>query len=310
MLEWKQIALSDKARIKSSHTAETATVYGVFSADAEQSSRFLACMAGAETPPCGKVLLDGQAIAARRSRLGYFPAGAPFPDECTPAELLDFVARIKEVKPSDRFLAIGEMLAFAELSHKKQGLISSLTVAERTRLGIAQAYLASPDVLFLDCAASGLPASEIRSIKRMIRRLADRGACVFLSLARPADLFGIADRFLLVENGEVTSPLSRADVLSGSTLFLSFGKSSTGVEAFLYGTNHIHSCQALDRPSDEPAAYLVRSSRSGIAEAVANDLRSAGFDLLECREEPLGESERILRRACVSSSPKAKEDAK
>ena len=310
MLEWKRIVLADKARVASSHAVTAKTVYGVFSADAEQSSRFLACMAGAEAPLSGEILLDGHAISSRRARIGYLPAGAPFPGESTPAELLELVARVKGVKPSDRFLAIGEVLAFAELSHKKQSLISSLSAAERIRLGIAQAWLGSPDVLILDCIASGLPASDIRAIKRMVRRLAERGACVLLSLARPSDLFGMADRFLIVENGEVTPPLSRADVLSGSTLSLTLGRSSKDAESFLLGLHPVRSCRAVERSGDEPLTYLVRSCRSGIAETVADELRSAGFDLLECREEPLGESERILRRACVSSTPTAKEETK
>ncbi len=306
----EQLALTANARTKISLDAKPSTVYGVFSADPNESSRFLACLAGAETSLFGRVLIDGQALSSNRSRIGYLPNGNPFPREHTVWELFEFLAKMKGVKASDRFLSIGEALALVELSHAKKRLISSLTSAELTRLGVVQAWIGKPDVLILDCQTSGLPASEIRVLRRVIRRFADHGACVFLALARPGDLFGIADRFLVLDDGEVKGPLDHGEILSGSTVRLTALGEPRDLESFFDISEHICSYRMLDRAENTPIAYLLRSRRSGIADSLRSEMEQAGFDVGDCTEEPLGEAERILRRAGASAAPTAKEKTK
>ncbi len=291
-----------------SHNVNSSTVYGVFSADPIENSRFFSCLAGSESPFFGRVLLGGQEISAGRIKIGYFPSGNPFPREHTVEELLAFVAKLKGVKASGRFLAVGEALALTELSHIKQHLISSLSDAELCRLGVAQAWIGKPDVLLLDCRIAGLPASEIRFLRRTVRRIADHGgACVFLSLARPSDLFGIVDRFFVLENGETDGPLTHGEILSGSTVRVRADGDPAKLESLFAETEHIRAYRMLPAEGDTPPTYRLRSCRSGIARSLRDTMEASGFHVMECAEEPTSEAMRILRRSGVSITPNAKE---
>jgi ABC-type multidrug transport system ATPase subunit len=311
LLKTDPTALRKTACADISYKVNPSTVYGVFSADPTESSRFLSCLAGVEPSFFGRVLLGGQEMTPNRFKIGYFPSGNPFPREHTVGELLEFVAKLKGVKSSDRFLAVGEALALTELSHIKQRLISSLSGAELCRLGVAQAWIGKPDVLLLDCQVAGLPSSEIRFLRRVICRIADRGgACIFLSLARPSDLFGFADRFFVLENGEANGPLTQAEILSGSTVRVRVDGDIRKLESLFDRIEHIRSYRLLSNVGEALPIYRLRSCRSGIAESVRNAMEEAGFSVMECVEEPISETARILRRAGVSISPNAKEKAK
>lgn len=79
----------------------------------------------------------------------------------------------------------------------------ALSQGYRQRVALAIALLAAPCLLFLDEPTNALDPESILDLRRLIRSLADRGACVVVSSHLLRELEGVADRLLVMSAGRI-----------------------------------------------------------------------------------------------------------
>jgi ABC-2 type transport system ATP-binding protein len=132
----------------------------------------------------GRAYVNGHDVArdslnVRRS-IGYLPENVEFYDALTLHENLAFFARLSGIaKPGER---IGEVLRFLGFDgHETEGL-STFSKGMRQRVGIAQAILHKPSVLFLDEPTSGLDPTGVKMLRDTILRLnKEMGMTIFMN---------------------------------------------------------------------------------------------------------------------------------
>lgn len=116
---------------------------------------------------------------ARRS-LGYLPENVQFYDNLTAHENLRFFAQLSGLRrPERRISEVLEYLDFTQHEHSRLGTFSK---GMRQRVGIAQAILHQPRVLFLDEPTSGLDPEGVRQLREIIISLnRDLGMTIFMN---------------------------------------------------------------------------------------------------------------------------------
>ena len=141
------------------------------------------------------------AMAVRRS-IGYVPENVRLYDTFTTRENLMFFARLSAVDgPADRVAETLDFLGIADLAARRVGEFSK---GMRQRVGLAQAILHRPEVLFLDEPTSGLDPMGVKLLRRVIERLNADGMTIFMNthllgeVARTCTSIGILSHGRLV----------------------------------------------------------------------------------------------------------------
>ncbi len=135
-------------------------------------------------PSAGGAEVNGHDVArdsleVRRS-IGYLPENVEFYDALSLKENLAFFARLSGIaKPAGR---ISEVLSFLDFEGHDDERLSTFSKGMRQRVGIAQAILHEPSVLFLDEPTSGLDPTGVKMLRDTIIRLnRELGMTIFMN---------------------------------------------------------------------------------------------------------------------------------
>lgn len=140
-----------------------------------------------------------------RHRVGYLPEHPFFYDYLTAAEYLDYVGRI-----FGQSKAVRRERARALLERVRLASVADLPVRRYSkgmcqRLGIAQALMNDPELVFLDEPMSGLDPIGRRLVRDLILELKAQGRTVFFSTHILSDAETLCDRVALLRAGRLTS---------------------------------------------------------------------------------------------------------
>ncbi|WP_062461769.1 ABC transporter ATP-binding protein [Demequina soli] len=115
-----------------------------------------------------------------RASLGYLPENVTFYNDLTTMENLVFFARLSGLRrPEARIGEVLEFVGFTGHDHERVGTFSK---GMRQRVGLAQALLHRPAVLFLDEPTSGLDPEGVRALRELILRVnAEHGTTIFMN---------------------------------------------------------------------------------------------------------------------------------
>ncbi len=197
----------------------TGEVVGFLGPNGAGKSTTMKILTGSLAPSAGTVRIAGhdlmkEPLAVRR-RIGFMPEQVVLYSDQTVAELLDFVATMKEVPKAgrrDHLVRIIEQTGLQEVTGK---LVGSLSHGFRKRAGLAQALVGDPQVLILDEPTSGLDPHQIVEIRELIRRF--RGErTVMLSSHVLSEVEATCGRVLILDKGRLVgeqgaSGLTQAD---------------------------------------------------------------------------------------------------
>ena len=169
-----------------------------------QPTRGHGWVAGIETTSA-----DSQA----RRIFGYLPQTPSFYNWMTPLEYLDYCARLFELPPGQARQRITEVLRLVELEAAAKRKIGGFSGGMVQRLGIAQAMIHSPPVLFLDEPTSSLDPAGRYEVLDLINRL--RGeVTVFLSSHILTDIERVCDTVAILRAGELVLTAGRDELLN------------------------------------------------------------------------------------------------
>ncbi len=157
-------------------------------------------------PTGGTATVAGHDIVADsrgvRSAIGYLPESVQFYDELTLMENLRFFAKLSGIgKPDSR---IGEVLAFLDFEGHDHERLGTFSKGMRQRVGIAQAILHRPAVLFLDEPTSGLDPEGVRTLRETVVRLnAEWGTTIFMNTHLLAEVTRTCSSIGILRHGEL-----------------------------------------------------------------------------------------------------------
>lgn len=158
------------------------------------------------TPTSGTARVQGFDVVTQRhevtSQIGYLPAEVRMYPHMTARENLEFFAKLSGVV--DARSAALETLDYLECSDLADRRVGSFSTGMRQRVGIAQAIIHKPSVLFLDEPTSGLDPVGVRQLRDTILRLnSDLGMTVFMNTHLLSEVAKVCTTIGVLNHGEL-----------------------------------------------------------------------------------------------------------
>jgi len=138
-----------------------------------------------------------------RRHVGFLPENPYFYDFLTGEEFLDFYAKVSGVSAQERPDRIASLLEQVGLAHAGRARLRTYSKGMLQRVGIAQAIVHDPDIVFLDEPMSGLDPIGRKEIRDLILRLNGEGKTIFMNTHILSDVEMLCHRVAIIVEGEI-----------------------------------------------------------------------------------------------------------
>jgi ABC-2 type transport system ATP-binding protein len=182
---------------------EPRVIYGLLGQNGAGKTTLIKILLGITHASGGEAQLLGQAAGAVgvRKRVGYLPEDHHFPEYHTGYSLLDFYGSLLCVPRRERRRRAGEMLELVGLKGRMHYKVRTYSKGMKQRLGIAQALLHDPEVIFLDEPTDGVDPVGRREIRGLMQQLKEEGKTIFLNSHLLGEVELICDRVAILQRG-------------------------------------------------------------------------------------------------------------
>ncbi|HEX9119560.1 MAG TPA: ABC transporter ATP-binding protein [Terriglobales bacterium] len=138
-----------------------------------------------------------------KAQIGFLPEQPYFYDYLTASELLDYYAQLSSLDARERRRRISAVLSRVGLAESGHTQLRKFSKGMLQRVGIAQAIIHDPKLVFLDEPMSGLDPVGRREVRDLIQSLKDEGKTVFFSTHILSDAEALCDRVAVLHKGEL-----------------------------------------------------------------------------------------------------------
>jgi len=189
---------------------------GLIGPNGAGKTTLLSCLLGFLRPNAGTITVDGKATddLSIRARTGYMPERLGFDADLSGGAFLSQHWRLSGGDPAR---AREEAVTAADRVGLEASVLSrrlrSYSRGMLQRLGVAQAMLGSPDLLFLDEPASGTDPLGVAVVRDRILEAKSRGATIVLNSHQLAEVERVCDRVVFIDRGRLT----QAETLRGDS---------------------------------------------------------------------------------------------
>jgi len=220
-------------------------------------------LTGYTPPTSGRASVGGHDVVteSREARriLGYLPENAPVYGEMTVRGFLGFFAETKGFRGAARRAAVDRAVEECGLEEAAERLLGNLSKGYRQRAALAQAVVGDPKALILDEPTVGLDPKQVRDIRSLIRKMADRRTVILSTHILPevsltCTRVAIIDRGRIVASG--TPDNVQSDLEESNQLIALIQGPQEQAEKTLADVDHVRAVQAKARetPSQGEAA--------------------------------------------------------
>lgn len=200
--------------------------FGLLGPNGAGKTTLLKILLGIMRPTEGGGTVLGQPLGERsvRQRIGYLPENAYYYDYLTGWELLEFMGTLLGVP--ERQKRIVELLDLVGLSqaNARQKKIKEYSKGMVQRIGIAQALINDPELVFLDEPMSGLDPLGRYQIREIIQGLRKQGKTVFFNSHILSDAEAICDYVGILNQGHLVAMGKIQDLLGEEETYHVVGK--------------------------------------------------------------------------------------
>ena len=197
-------------------SVEEGEVFGFLGPNGAGKSTTLKLLMGLTFPTSGSARILGQPIGdlQMRRRIGFLPENPYFYDYLSAEELLTYYAGLSGMRGPGRMQRVTAVLDEVGIGAERRMRLRSYSKGMIQRVGVAQALVGEPDVVFFDEPMSGLDPLGRRDLRQLMLRLRDRGCTVFFSSHILADAEALCSRVGIVAQGRLVASGRLADIVA------------------------------------------------------------------------------------------------
>jgi ABC-2 type transport system ATP-binding protein len=197
-------------------SVEEGEIFGFLGPNGAGKTTTLKLLMGLVFPTGGSARILGMELNDPRmkAQIGFLPEQPYFYDYLTAKELLEYYAQLSGVPAQGRRRKVIEVLSRVGLPDAAETQLRKFSKGMLQRVGIAQAILHDPKVLFLDEPMSGLDPIGRREVRDLMVELKRLGKTVFFSTHILSDAESLCDRVAIIHQGELRSMGAVADLTS------------------------------------------------------------------------------------------------
>lgn len=265
-------------------------IFGFLGPNGAGKTTSIKMLLGLTSPTAGRATLLGRPLGDRaaRAKIGFLPEHFRFHEWLTAAEFLDLHGRLYQMSPAARRQTIPELLALVGLQERADTPLRAFSKGMLQRIGLAQALLNNPELIFLDEPTSGLDPLGRRLVRDVINQLRQRGTAVFLNSHLLSEVEQTCDRVTFIRQGEVLETVSLHEAVTAVPVMVRVGQPTPQLLADLetFGEGIVAAMDGRIHLTLPDEAALPRLSSWLIAQ---------GHTLYELTPQPVTLEERFLQ---------------
>jgi ABC-2 type transport system ATP-binding protein len=180
-------------------------VFGFLGPNGAGKTTSIKMLLGLVAPTAGEAQLLGKPLGDRaaRAKVGFLPEHFRFHDWLTAEEFLTLHGRLYGMPPARLKARLTELLELVGLTPFRNKNLRTFSKGMLQRIGLAQALINEPDLVFLDEPTSGLDPVGRRLVRDIIRDLRSKGTAVFLNSHFLSEVEITCDRVAFIKHCEV-----------------------------------------------------------------------------------------------------------
>ena len=185
---------------------EAGQIFGFLGANGAGKTTTLKLLMRLIFPTAGRASILGQDISdiSMHQRIGYLPENPYFYDYLTPREFLDYSGQLFGLDSATRKRRAEELLTRVNLDQKSwDRQLRKLSKGMLQRVGLAQALVNDPEIVFLDEPMSGLDPVGRREVRDLIAALRTEGKTVFMCSHILSDIEVLCDSVAILKQGKL-----------------------------------------------------------------------------------------------------------
>ncbi len=184
-------------------------IFGFLGPNGAGKTTSVKMLLGLIAPTSGTASLLERPLGDRlaRAKIGYLPEHFRFHEWLTAVEFLDLHGKLYHMSKSERKVAIPDMLTLVGLSEQADVQLKTFSKGMLQRIGLAQALINDPELLFLDEPTSGLDPMGRVLVRDVINKLRGRGTAVFLNSHLLSEVEKTCDRVTFIKHGMILETL-------------------------------------------------------------------------------------------------------
>jgi ABC-2 type transport system ATP-binding protein len=220
-----------------------------------------------------------------RKRIGYLPENPPLYPEMAVQSYLNFVAKIKGTRSSQRRSQVDEVIGKCNLGDVRNRIIGKLSKGYKQRVGLAQALLNNPEVLILDEPTLGLDPKQIHEVRSLIKSLASTHTVILSTHILP-EVSMTCNRVVIINKGKVVAmdtPEGLAHQMKGAErVSLTVDGPMDAVRDKLQSIDGVLRVQVKEESAGSQTTYIVECQLdSDLRRVLAATVVSQGWGLLD-----------------------------
>jgi len=229
-------------------------IFGFLGRNGAGKTTTIKMLLGLVFPTAGDATLLGKPMgdSSVKQELAYLPEETYFYDSMSGWDILDFYGRLFKIPEPERSRRVKICLEKVRLQPEAwKRNIRGYSKGMRQRVGIAQALINDPKLLFLDEPTSGLDPIAHSELREIVASLKDEGKTVFLSSHQLADVELICSRVAIIHRGKLLTTGTIKDLTAG-------GRIEIVAEGAQLVNGTLAKLQAIIPDTHEEANHIVR----------------------------------------------------
>lgn len=225
---------------------------------------------GTLTPTSGSIAYDGKTLAenpiAALKKIGYASGYDKLPVRLTVTENLDIVGRIYAIKEPQRSKKIEELLHTFGIEKLRNRQTGSLSAGQATRVMLAKAFIADPEMVLLDEPTASLDPDVAHEVRQFIlSQRKERSISILITSHNMDEVTELCDRVLVLKQGAIIAndtPQSLAQSLCKIRVHLTIDRTSEQLVQYL---------QEIDLPFKKVAnRFTVELDEHAVSQFLSN----------------------------------------
>jgi ABC-2 type transport system ATP-binding protein len=181
-------------------------VFGLLGPNGSGKTTTTKLLLGLIFPTDGSATVLGQPAGdiETKNRIGFLPEESYLYRFLNAEETLDFYGRIFSIPRKERRRRIDKLIDLVKLGHARKRPLRGFSKGMSRRIGLAQALINDPELIFLDEPTSGLDPIGRLEVKQLIARLKEEGKTVMLCTHLLPDVQDVCDRIAILNKGRLS----------------------------------------------------------------------------------------------------------
>lgn len=183
-------------------------VFGFIGPNGAGKTTTIGMMAGLIEPTNGKCYVNDIDVIRNPLEVkritGYLPDGVGFYSHMTARQNLRYFSKFYDMKEADANARISELLEYVGLG-KVEKPVGSYSRGMKQRLGLAQALLNDPEVIFMDEPTNGLDPEGVIQFRQIIRELSAKGKTIFFSSHIINEIQQVCNTIGIISKGKIVA---------------------------------------------------------------------------------------------------------